>query len=216
MKTIAELRDRHKGADIYVVGSGVSLEFYDPEFFRDRIVIAINWVADRRPLPATYTLTKYHDCALANAVKYPDTDVAVSRHLYGNPYQPTIGTNLPNLYAYDTKEGQVPGSTFNVERDWPTKANQLVNSHSSITSGMHFAAYLGAANVFMVAHDGGKLDGRMHFEGYRLVPDPNTTEAWLREFEEQSKTVKAELAKRYGVRVYGLLPFINAHLEGHA
>ena len=142
-------------------------------------------------------------------------DVVASRHLSGNPYLAALEVVRPNLYAFDTKEGQVPGSSFNVGRDWPTQRDQLVNSHSSITSGMHLAAYLGAKTVVMVGHDCALIDGKMHFDGYRLYPDPNTTVAWLQEFEHQSIAIKAELAKRYGCRVYGLLPFINAHMEGH-
>ena len=112
MAALADLRDRHKGQDIYVVGSGVSLEFYDPEFFRERIVIAINWVAHRRPIPAAYTVTKYHDIARFMARTYPDMTVVVSRHMRGNPHSERIEPELPNLVAFDHKPGQIPGAGF--------------------------------------------------------------------------------------------------------
>jgi hypothetical protein len=213
MAALADLFGRHPGSDIYVVGSGVTLEHFDPEFFAGRIVIAINWVADRRPLPATYTLTKYHDIALALSAKYPDMGVVVSRHLHGNTAQPTISPERPNLYAFHHRAN--PSESFQAERDWPTEPGFLVNSHSSITSAMHLAALMGARNILMVGHDAGLLDGRMHFDGYRIEPDLRTNIGWLEGFERHSREVKAELVKRFGCRVYGLLPFINARMEGH-
>lgn len=216
MAALSDLRGRHSGADIYVVGSGPTLDFYDPEFFRDRVTIAINWVAHRRPIPATYTLTKYHDIAGFMAHTYPDMTVVVSRHMYGNPHMPATESGASsNLVVFDSKPGQVPGTGFRVGADWPDDPDQLVNSHSSITSGMHLAAYMGAGTIFMVGHDAGLLDGRMHFDGYRTTPDPNTTPEWLVGFDRHSREVKTELERRYGCRVYGLLPFINARMEGH-
>ena len=37
---------------------------------------------------------------------------------------------------------------------------------------------------------------------------------WLIALERQSRAVKAQLVERYGVRVYGLSPFISPDLEG--
>jgi len=44
MKYIEDLRDIHKGEEIWVIGSGPSLDDYPIDFFKDKICIGVNWV----------------------------------------------------------------------------------------------------------------------------------------------------------------------------
>ena len=53
MRFIEELRDRHKGEEIWVLGSGKSLDEFPGGFFDDKLTIAVNWSAWGLP-NATY------------------------------------------------------------------------------------------------------------------------------------------------------------------
>ena len=44
MKFIEDIRDRHKGEEIWVIGAGPSLDEYPIDFFKDKICVGMNWV----------------------------------------------------------------------------------------------------------------------------------------------------------------------------
>lgn len=44
MKFIEDVRDRHKGEEIWVIGAGSSVDDYPINFFEDKICIGVNWV----------------------------------------------------------------------------------------------------------------------------------------------------------------------------
>jgi uncharacterized Rossmann fold enzyme len=101
--------------------------------------------------------------------------------------------------------------------------NKLVVSYSTITTGIHLAAYMGAKNIILVGHDCGKIDGECNFEGYHTdatykiahkngKKDYNT---WLNKIESQTIKLKTLLKEKYGCNIYSLNPFINFNLEGH-
>ena len=56
----------------------------------------------------------------------------------------------------------------NFKLEYP--ADGLVVSHSTITSAMHLAAYMGAATVILAGHDCGALDGQLNFAGCERRP----------------------------------------------
>ena len=41
-KTIQELKDIHKGEDIWVIGAGSSMNYINPSFFENKICISVN------------------------------------------------------------------------------------------------------------------------------------------------------------------------------
>jgi len=71
---------------------------------------------------------------------------------------------------------------------------------------------MGAANIIMVGADGGTLGESTNVDHY-YTPDIDQSRM-VQDFEDQTLIVKRELMDRYGVRVYGLSPFINPNLEG--
>jgi hypothetical protein len=105
-----------------------------------------------------------------------------------------------------------------VNRDWPNQETGLYVSWSSITSAMHFAAYLGAKNIILVGHDCGEIDGQSWVKdyGYETGNPSEMAEAKQRNyaFENQSIAVKQRLKELYKCNIYSLNPFINYNLEG--
>lgn len=213
------LRGLCAGADVWVIGSGPSLDYLDSTFFDGRITIGLNLV----PLvwrKTTFAVTKYHEIARRVGDALPDTTVLVSRHLHGNRDERTAADLPPNVVVFDHPHNE--GDEFAVSSHWPADPDSLVVSWSTITSAMHAAAYLGAANVILVGHDCGPIDGRGHVAGYpepvntgQWAPEPDES-AWLRRIERDSLAVRDVLRERYGCRVLSLSPFLSPNLDGHA
>ena len=213
--TIAGFKNIHKNKDVYVLGSGGSLNFIDPKFFYKKITVCVNEVGETY-LPTTkYVVTKYHPEAIKFAQQMPNVNVVVSRGSLGGPHYPALPV-LKNLYTFNHNTNR--DAATSVVADWPLEDGSLYVSWSSITSAMHFAAYLGAKNIIMVAHDCGELDDKSWVDGYVYDTWDKTKVEEAKErnkqFEIQSIAVKGKLKELYGCNVYSLNPFINYNLEG--
>lgn len=200
---------------MYVLGSGATLNFIDPKFFSKKITVCVNEVGEVY-LPTTkYVVTKYHPEAIKFAQQMPDVNVVVSRGSLGGPHYPALPV-LKNLYTFNHNTNR--DAATSVVADWPLEDGSLYVSWSSITSAMHFAAYLGAKNIIMVAHDCGELDDKSWVDGYVYDTWDKTKVEEAKErnkqFEIQSIAVKGKLKELYGCNVYSLNPFINYNLEG--
>ena len=198
-----------------MLGSGATLNFIDPKFFYKKITVCVNEVGEVY-LPTTkYVVTKYHPEAIKFAQQMPDINVVVSRGSLGGPHYPALPA-LKNLYTFNHNTNR--DAATSVVSDWPLEDGSLYVSWSSITSAMHFAAYLGAKNIIMVAHDCGELDDKSWVDGYVYDTWDKTKVEEAKErnkqFEIQSIAVKTKLKELYGCNVYSLNPFINYNLEG--
>ena len=204
---ISRLRNRHKGKDIWVIASGPSAGYVDPDFFTNKITIGVNWVWQR--FRCNYVVVKEHE-ALQAAVCDSQATVIASRRSAGSAQGQLAEADGP-FYVFEHLPNQL------TEMDLSVVGNgKIVVSYSTITSAMHVAAYLGAANILLVGHGCGTLDGQMNYPGYHESPfGPDFYRTWLREIEDQSVAVRAKLQEVYGVRIYSLNPFLNFGLEGH-
>ena len=93
-------------------------------------------------------------------------------------------------------------------------------SHSTITSGIYLAAYMGAKNIILVGHDCGTIDGQSNFTDYhtnesRLQKTEACYNKWLSKIELDTIVLKKFLKDKYGCNVYSLNPFVSFRLEGH-
>ena len=206
-----DLRDfegKHSGETAFVIGSGKSLDYYDPSFFADRLTIGINSGWSEKLNRVNYLVTKYHDTAR----RWADSDrvgtVVVTRGLRGH-------RNFERLE--DDRMLVVDHNENTVERwsgEWPDSG--LVATHSSIATGMHLAAVLGVESIVMVGADCGTLDGETNRDGYGVSRDNNQKQIpWFESFDRQNVIVANILRKRYGVNVVSLLPFVTPNMEGH-
>lgn len=209
-RSIVELQNIYTGLDVYVVASGPSAGFIAPDFFANKVTIGVNEAWLRFPnldflvrKEAVRSLTAYasgiplimsrYNCGVLNytqnRIEGPD-DYFVFEHL-NNELQrvdlSVIGTD------------------------------QIVVSWSTITSAMHIAAYMGAANIILVGHDCGTIDGHANMPGYPASPitDEYGYINWLSRIEPQSIMVRERLKEVYGCRVYSLNPWLNLGMEGH-
>lgn len=213
------LKNRHEGEDIYVLGSGASMDFIEPAFYDGKTIVATNLVGHLLGIiqPWVYTHSHYHVNALEVATAHPESIVVAPSGDRG--FSGTPETLLPNVIYYDHVG---TGAEFNVENAW--HGTGLIVGSTSIHGSMHLAAYMGAANIILVGADCGLIDGRSnhgkYVNEYGLTSsgDLLTSDAltWLGRWDRHLREVKRKIQEVYGCGVYSLNPFVNFNLEGHS
>jgi hypothetical protein len=198
---------------IYVVGSGPTLDYIDPAFFRGQTVIVINDAAKRLGLykinAQVHTFSHYHYETFALAETYPKHEFHLPKGDRGFAGEPS--ESHKNVTFYDHYPTQFD---FDPRKKWP-RDGILVGS-TSAHGAMHLACKLGAKNIILAGIDCGLLDGKTNHGDYvsgNLV-DSDALE-WLARWEGHLRQVKQVLVEEYGVRIYSLNPFVNLNLEGH-
>lgn len=213
-RTFTDIEGIWYSEDIYVLGSGPTLDYINPRFFLDKVVVATNGVADRLGLydiaRGVYTHGHYHGEMLELARKYPEYQFVApegDRGFLGVPEdQP-----LPNLYYYK----HVPTRyDFDVNRSWVDDG--FIVGSTSTHGSMHLAAHMGAWNIILVGVDCGTIDGQTNHTGYKsgnlATDDPIP---FLARWNDHLIAVKNKLMEKYDVNVYSLNPWVNLNLEGH-
>jgi len=211
---IVNLKNKHEGEDIYIIASGKSLDYFDLSFFDNKTTIGINQVYKK--LATTYLLRKEYKFLPEIMETVPDTVHIVSRGNCGSNNNKNIDyirENNIEAYVFDHYKN-------NCNYQGLPPEGQIVVSWSTITSGIHMAAYMGAKNIILVGHDCGTLDGESNCTGYHTdTSRAQGNEAkyvdWLKRIENQTVALKRDLQEVYGCNVFSLNPFINFNLEGH-
>ena len=211
------LKNVHSKQDIYVICSGKSLEFIEPDFFDGKITVGINQV-DKYFKP-TYIVRKEYtgDIKLDESVT-----LVLSKYKCGDSGELNKVENRSGVYYFDHDPNK------HTVIDGLPADNKIIVSYSTVTSGLHLAAFMGAKNIILIGHDCGSLDGEMNFKGYHTQDtlslawgnDPRQQQiryaVWAsRHIEDQTIKVKHLLKEKYGCNIYSLNPFINFNLENH-
>ena len=209
MKPITELKNIHEGHDIYVVASGASAGFIEPSFFDNKLAIGVNQVWRRFP-NLDYIVRKDSNTmeSARLAKKMLDFKLIVSEHNCGTlKYE----KNSDADYYFEHLDNKLEKIDLSV-----IGTDKIVVSYSTITRAIHIAAYMGAANIILVGHDCGMLDGKANFPGY---PEPPTGKPFYDQFigmiEPATLALRAKIQAFYDCNIYSLNPFINFGLEGH-
>lgn len=203
-----DYRDLHNGEDAFILGSGKSIDFYNSEFFRDRLTIAVNDGALLKVPDAKFIVTKYHEHAHRCRDQFPDTQVVVTRMQHGHE---ELIEDTDRLIVVDTPKNTMHNWD---PSDFPEDPDLLVSSWSSITTAMHWAAFMGCRAIFMVGADCGRIDGMGRCDGY-YEGEATGQEHYWSTFERQNQWVAAALHERYGIYTYTLLPFVTPNMDGH-
>jgi len=214
MLELKSLKDKHKGQDIYVIGSGPSCNFIDASFFDNKISVGTNQTY--RKFNSQYIVRKEHKLLQDTLNNFEGItlvsklDCGCGKIINRRNYE-----NESNLCIYDHLE-----NVFKINLKAFEKENHLCVSHSTITTSIHFAYHLGARNIILVGVDHGMLDGKMTFDGY--YKDIKETawlnwddyKNWLKKLDRDTMAIKQKI-QSLGVKVYSINPFINFNLEGH-
>jgi hypothetical protein len=203
---LEELRNRHAGETVWVLGSGTTLSHIDPRFFEDKVVVSTNFAAKVAGISARYVFTHYHEDT-ADLLNF--SDVVVTLRCDTNTHQEWRGEKPHGLVLIDQTSYHAPGSSWNPFTTHQPPDDSLVYGSSSIHGAMHLGAWLGASHIVLVGADCGVLDGANRIANYPAGHTP-----WAL-YNEHHKLMKDWLVEKYGVGVYSLNPFINFNLEGH-
>jgi hypothetical protein len=210
---IRELKNKHPNSDIYVVGSGASFGYINKSFFVNKITICVNHTIDHiNKAKELYLVAKEPNEEMQKSAKDHNASIVMCKHHSGLTKNPLNKICYPDItYIFEARYEVIPKKNNPVA---------LERSSSTIVTGLHLAAHLGAKNIIIVGHDCGTIDGNMHIENYNkknAVMKGGAYRKWMRHNKVENKTIKAkELLKRHwNIEVYSLNPFINFNLEGH-
>lgn len=214
-KTIDELKEVHGGQDIWILAAGASMNYVKPSFFDNKITIGVNRVC--KAFRCDYVIAKdgrgFKE--ILSSIDY-NTKLVLSKHESGNLHQNLNSVDFEHfIFEHPAKPREEP------QLDCIKKeSSQIVVSYSTITSAIHFAAFLGAKNIMICGHDCGTLDGDSTITEYykNIKPQQGTENAyvsWLSLIENHTVTVCNRLQKEYDCNIHSLNPFINLNLEGH-
>lgn len=210
MKPISELKDIHKGYDLYVVASGASAGYIEQSFFNNKIAIGVNQVW-KRFTNVDYIVRKEKQ-GMSNAQaasKSLGFKLIASQYDCGT-YAFTQNTVGNYFFQHMDNNGLKEINLDVVGTNW------IVVSYSTITSAIHIAAYMGAANIILVGHDCGLLDGEINFPGYgEAIAGETFYREFITQIEPQTVALRERLKEVCGVNIYSLNPFVNFGLEGH-
>ena len=228
-KNINELKDKHKGKDIWVILAGSSMDYVSRDFFENKIVIGQNQVY--KHYPCNYVLMK--DCMeeprFPRSIRKLDSmgiplifpEYYKGYHSKENcPWDPQGGEKnvVEHKNAYMFKHN--PRKNSYEEELNELKDDEIIVSKSTCTSLIHLAAYMGARNIMVCGHDCGTLDGNLYYDGYMesdWVGSENWSgiKNWMSHLQKESQLLRNYLYEKYGCNIHSLNPFLNLSLEGH-
>ncbi|MCP4887261.1 MAG: hypothetical protein GY904_11695 [Planctomycetaceae bacterium] len=211
-RDICEFKDIHAGSDVWVIASGPSMNFVDPSFFTNKISVGVNRVNSK--FDCDYIVAK-DGRGFDELVKHRKrAKFILSKWESGNPGGKL--NQIPNdhwIFDHPAKPNEKPDISV-------IGSEQIVVSHSTITSALHIAAFMGAENIIMCGHDCGAINGHNSMFDYyqEIAPQQGTDLAyfrWLSRIEDHTIQVRESLKSVYGVSIHSLNPFVNFNLEGN-
>jgi hypothetical protein len=197
------LRGSEQGKDVYVIGSGKSIDYIPDGFWENKIVIGVNTVPLR--VKCKYIIS-HHYFVLKPFFNNGLIVVTSEREMciFSKTHHSAMFDG--DYYVYKHLEQQFTEIDLSVF-DTP---NYLIAGGTIITTAIHFAYLLGAKNIVLSGVDGGMIDDEINYNGYKFPTPTNHMVA----VNEQLELIVNEIRKR-GVSVTSINPFINFNLEGH-
>ena len=214
------LKNIHSGQDIWVIAAGPSMDYVAADFFEGKVVVGCNRV-DKK-FPCTYTIHKeletFRNSCKQHILEFKKNSklILAERRFadYGGRKNDTTWADY--IFTHPPKHNQKPYVNC------IGKSDDIVVSHSIITTAMHMAAYMGAKNIIICGHDCGTMEGRNVFKNYythnfRPIQGNQTKYIrWIKSgLEQHTIDVANRIREVYGIGVHSLNPFINFGLEGH-
>ena len=215
-KSISELKDSMKDKDVYVLGSGASIDFYPEKFFKGKILIGMNFLFKRFDL--SYCVCTHHAPFVSGIDK---TKFIVSEI---DPDETGGSSNIiESKHDYWTfKIGTYSDFEKNLE---DIGSNEILCFGNSIViSTINFAAHIGAKNIFLVGVDCCVIDKKTNFEGYPrgLFFENNNqfseqrrmylNDFYLRNMKEVS-ILRDSVISVYGCSIVSVSPFVGLKNE---
>jgi len=220
MTDLLRYRYIHAGKDIYILGSGVSMDFMPLSFFSGKVTIGLN------------RMYNFMSCTYIFFKDIVTKEGFVAHHAKAS----AAGSILITPWQHEGFEIKFPDYNYIVAPvgDWGgfvdlslLDTDTIINSHLSITTAIHIAYYMGAKNIILCGIDCGMIDGRVNMRGYydneeqeRVLDNGFTLLEWQQKatshpYNEFNITSLRDALKIRGCNLLSLCPFVNIGLEGH-
>ncbi len=205
-RNIESLLGSRAGMTAFVLASGASMDHLPPHMFDGKLVIGVNQV--HRRYPCTFVVQHHQEDA--QEVIDKGLNLVTSEYDCG---ERTWGLNefKGDYYFYRHADSR---QCKGIDMSALDKPDSLAISACTTAEAVHFAAHLGASVIVLAGADGGRLDGKMNFEGYNGGEGGQTQPEHLPLSEPLLQIMVDELRRR-GRVVCSLNPFINFGNEGH-
>jgi hypothetical protein len=162
--TLKDFRNIWKDETVWVVGSGPRLEMFEPEFFDDKNVLSLNLSAflyGIKDFIVCSNYSRHNEIISAFCRDHPEyfvitPDCDVCQH-DSPPTHPTLGRNITYRPHYPV---------WKPAEHWPTDPDVILTGGNSSGTGIHLAAYLGAAEIRMIGVDMAVVNGKAAFTKY--------------------------------------------------
>jgi hypothetical protein len=206
------LRNAEAGKDIYVVGSGKSIDYLPDSFWEGKIVIGVNTVPNR--VPCQY-LVSHHYKILQPFIDRGKVKVITSE-VEACIFHCTFAGWTRPTYWYEKLSGDfyvyehLNQGYVHINLSVFDRPHTLITGGSIVTTALHFAYFLGAKNIVCVGVDGGSLDGEMNYKDYE-----NPTPALHMSNVSHQLEKMANAIRERGIPVMSINPFLNFCNEGH-
>lgn len=201
-ESIEKLRNAELGHEIYIIGSGKSIDFIPDNFWEGKIVIGVNFVPLR--IPCKYLIT-HHYFVLKSFIDTDLTIVTSEREMGMTSKMYHSQVLKGDYYYYKHTEQQftkIDMGAFN-------RPKHLITGGTIVTSALHFAYLLGAKTIFLAGVDGGMINGQINYDGYP-IPTPF---CHFNGVNDQLEKIVNKI--REHIPVVSINPFINFSLEGN-
>jgi hypothetical protein len=199
---IYNLYDKHVGEDIYIVGTGPSMQFFPASFFEGRVTIGLNQAY--RIAPMMYSIT-VHPELVREYERLPEK----------NPTQwcikawkapMNVTPKHPHYYVFQAGD---PKHGHNLDYIEKRVKNLLYQGRGVQQTAMNLACHMGARSIILVGVDMCSLDGDHHginqhtrFCGI----DPDDV---YREYRLFTDHAREAIWKHHKIPVLTLSPFIG-------
>ena len=206
---IAALKNTHHGEDIYVLGSGPSMNYFNNAFFNNKIVVGINRVCGY--IKCDYTILKDIEGLKEVRDSSHSGKIVASEYAHGNSLgELNTKHSVDFFFCHEHNKPPYHSPDLSViSKD----SDKIVVSYSTITSAMHLAAYMGAKNIFLCGHDCCEIQGKAWIDGYydNIKPVQQNQQGyveWLKQIKLHSINVKHAIESNFDCRVFELTPVL--------
>lgn len=194
---IQGLIDKHKGGDIYIVGTGPSMRVFPVDFLHDKTTIGLNqaW----RYLKLKYCIT-VHPELFSDYEK--DQRNKTTWIIKKKPPMEHLDLDDPVHYVFHTEQE-------NYELLVKNKPDTLFIGRGVQQTAMHLASIMGAKNIFLVGIDMTDLGGEHHGHNQHVKFHGLAPADVYAEYRKVTAKVRTILLRK-GINTLTLSPFLGA------
>lgn len=199
---ISRLWDKHKGDDIFILGTGPSSRCIDKKFFQGRIVIGLNQAY--RLFDCTYSITVHPELFLEwrRGNKHQKTQWLVKRK---NPL-PNLDFDDPFIYVFETNAGDNPNDFQYLNTRTEDK---LYQGRGVQLTAMCLAAHMGARSITLAGCDMCRLGSDHHGVHQHVRFNGLSEREVYAEYRRFTAKTRKIIREKYGIPFFTLSPFIG-------